>query len=235
MSSKRYAVAALGLFLAAGFVVAAGSDRPDPSAEGRLNSKETVAKVEPKKPHKAPIDPGVFRPYTVENGWASTVKKYGPRLAELQTYREKAAEVVSRNPLCSKVELSEISDRGSLNNMHFWVQCPGSDFAGTRFRFTEEQLRATNVKVVSEADKVMGEAQATERCEQMIAQKATHPSTVGINPFGTGYQAFPANENARVDMQFSAKNAFGMKLKYNARCTFTSAGQGEVRIWERQS
>lgn len=115
-------------------------------------------------------------------------------------------------------------------------QVPSShDWAIRNKEWKAQQKDTSKPVTVSVASNVMGEAQATERCERLINQNATHPSTVGINPFGTGYKAFPANDNAQVFMQFSAKNAFGMKLKYNARCTFTSAGQGSIRIWERQS
>ena len=184
-------------------------------------------------PYKAPISDWATKPYTAAGGYEKTVAKYSSRLGELQAYREKAADVASRERSCDEVIMAEVSSmRGGLNDMHFWVDCEN----GTRFRFSESELDQANVVAVSEADKVVSEDQAADRCEEMIANNVTHPSTVGINRFaGYNYRKFDQTGAASVNLLFSAKNSFGTKLKFNARCLFQSDGSAEISIRERSS
>ena len=61
-------------------------------------------------------------------------------MAEVEAYRRKAAEAAARNTQCKQVDAAEISSyKGSLNNMHFWVDC-NMDTNLVRFRFTESEL-----------------------------------------------------------------------------------------------
>jgi len=217
-------------------LVACDSNSVQDPAQQKSGLKADTAKtpaVKKAAPYKAPITEYATKPYTAAGGYEKTVAKYGPRLGELQAYREKAADVASRDRSCDSVIAAEISSmRGGLNDMHFWVDCEN----GTRFRFSESELNQANVVAVSEADKVISEDQAVDRCEEMIANSVTHSSTVGINRFaGYNYRKFDQTGAASVNLLFSAKNSFGTELKFNARCTFQSDGSGEITIKERTS
>ena len=115
--------------------------------------------------------------------------------------------------------------------MHFWVDCEN----GTRFRFSEGELDQANVVAVSEAEKVISEDRAVDRCEEMIASNVTHPAlsaSTASPDTTTGNLNKPCST---VNLLFSAKNNFGTELKFNARCTFQSDGAGEITIKERTS
>ena len=229
-------VGSLAVLGGAAALVSCESNSVQDPVQQKSGLKTDTAKapaVKTAAPYKAPITEYATKPYTAASGYSKTVAKYGPRLDELQKYREKAAEVVSQDRSCDSVIASEISTmRGGLNDMHFWVDCEN----GTRFRFSERELNQAQVVAVSEADKAISEDRAAERCEEMIAKNVTHPSTVGINHFaGYNYGKNDQTGNASVDVLFSAKNSFGTKLKFKASCIFKTDGAGEITIKERTS
>ncbi|MDA7432177.1 hypothetical protein N8492_02295 [Synechococcus sp. AH-601-O06] len=186
------------------------------------------------KPHKAIIASYAVTPYTRDQ-YPKTFAKYGSRMQELEVYRLKAAETAARNPQCKKVDAAEVSSmKGSVNNMNFWVDC-NMDTDMVRFRFTESQLD-NQVAAVSEADKSWSKEQASDLCAGLIRQSVNFPSTLGINKFDYGFKTFEPLGNAKVWMNFKAKNAFDMELKYEAVCTFEPGNpNGEIQIKERAS
>jgi len=202
----------------------------DPAKQQAV-STPTITQEAPPKPYKAPISGSATAPYTVAGGFAKTVARYGPRLGELQTYRVKAANVAAANESCDKVIMSEISTmRGGLNDMHFWVDCEN----GTRFRFSEAELDA-NAAAVSESDKALTQDQARSRCEQLINDAATHPSTVRINWLSGAYGKFNQTGATEYRVNFAAKNSFGTELKFTARCLFQTDGGSELTVKEQQN
>ena len=48
-------------------------------------------------------------------------------------------------------------------------------------------------------------------------KSVNYPSTLGVNTFVYGYRKFPTLGNVEVAMDFKAKNAFNLELKYIAR------------------
>nr|BDD44075.1 hypothetical protein 15 [bacterium] len=183
-------------------------------------------------PHKAEIKSWALTPYTRDQ-YPKTFAKYGSRMAELEAYRRKAAEAAARNPKCKQVDGAEISSmKGSLNNMHFFVDC-NMDTDMVRFRFTESELDR-QVAAVSETDKAFTKEQAGELCKGLIRQSVNHPSTLGINGWDYGFKKFEPLGNTQVRMDFKAKNGFGLELKYTATCTFQPGNpNGEIKIKER--
>jgi hypothetical protein len=200
------------------------------TAKQQAVKTQSVSIAAPAKLYKAPIEPSATTPYTAAGGYENTVAKFGPRLAEMQAYRVKAANAAAANETCDKVIMSEVSTmRGGLNDMHFFVDCEN----GTRFRFSEAELDA-NAAAVSESDKALTEAQARDRCEHLISNAAAHPSTVRINWFSGGYSKFSQTGATEYRAKFSAKNAFGTELKFTARCLFQTDGGSELTVKEQQ-
>jgi hypothetical protein len=118
--------------------------------------------------------------------------------------------------------------------MHFWVDCTDASGGMVRYRFRENELRGSTVAAVSEADKAWSEAAAVKACEQQILSVATHPSTVSINKFGYTFQKFEPLGSVAVQMDFKAKNGFGLELKYAARCLYSpGSSTGEITVKER--
>lgn len=210
--------------------------KPQPKSEEALKpiSERPVAKKsKPKpKPYKAPIEPYALTPYT-RSSYPKTFARYGSRMAEVESYRRKAAEAAARNPQCKKVTMAEVSSyKGSINNMHFWVDC---NDGMKRFNFTERELDA-NVAAVTQAEKAFSKAQAGKLCEKLITRSVNYPSTLGVNNWDFGFKKFEPLGNVKVWMDFKAKNAFGLELKYTATCTFEPGNpNGEIVVKERTS
>ena len=118
--------------------------------------------------------------------------------------------------------------------MHFWVDC-NADTSPVRFRFTERELDA-QVAAVSQADKSFSKTQAGKLCEKLIERSVNYPSTLGVNNWDFGFKKFEPLGNVKVWMNFKAKNAFGLELKYTATCTFEPGNpNGEIVVKERTS
>lgn len=201
-----------------------------PQAE-RPKAKASAPKP---KPHKAEIKSWALTPYTRDQ-YPKTFATYGSRIAEVEAYRRKAAEAAARNPHCKQVDAAEISTfKGSVQNMHFWVDC-NMDTKIVRFRFTEGELDR-QVAAVTETEKAFSKEQAGELCKGLIRQSVNHPSTLGINGWDYGYKRFEPLGNTKVWMYFKAKNGFGLELKYTATCTFHPGNpNGEIQIKEREA
>ena len=139
-------------------------------------------------------------------------------------------EVESRPP----ERKDEISTSATYNNMQFFVDCETPSGGFKRFRFTESQLNIPSSPAISESDKAYSEFQAAKLCEGLIKNNANYPSTVKANFFNVGYRKFEPLGNVQVSMNFKAKNAFGLELKYKATCLFKPGNpNGEIRIKER--
>lgn len=182
------------------------------------------------KPYRAPIESYVLEPYT-RSGWPTTFAKYEPRMGEIEAYRRKAAELAASNRQCKKVTASNVSSyKGSLNNLHFWVDC---NDGMKRFNFTEGELDA-NKAAISQGDKAFSKVQAGKLCEKLITKSVNYPSTLGINNWDYGFSKYDPLGNVQVSMNFKAKNAFNLELKFIAICTFQPGNpNGEILIKER--
>ncbi|EKO3969241.1 hypothetical protein EF707_08325 [Vibrio fluvialis] len=75
-------------------------------------------------------------PYT-KQAYPKTVKKYGSRLKEVERFRRKAAEMAIDSGKCDFVEMSDISDKSSIQHLIFWVDCRNKQ----RFYYDEFQLK----------------------------------------------------------------------------------------------
>lgn len=65
---------------------------------------------------------------------------------------------------------------------------------------------------------------ALERCADAIRANAIHPASVDVK-WITGVKTAPAGINLLVSMDFTAKNAFGADLPFQARCLIGPGGE----------
>lgn len=215
-------------------VCAACSAQGPSDAEKDSGLKENAAKPAEQPPAasqaKAEIPDYVLSPYTPSD-YPVVFEKYGSRIADLERFRRAAAEKAAGSPSCDKVAVAEVSDRGSINDLQFFVDCENA----TRFRFSETEL-ASGSPVRSESQKAYGRTEAAQMCKRLIENNVVHPSTLGVNLFDVDYQKFETTGAASVTMNFKAKNSFGVELKYKARCLFQPGDpNGEITIQERPS
>ena len=175
----------------------------------------------------------VIAPYT-KKGYPKTFNKFKGRIDELNEYRVKAANKAALDRQCKSVAAAEISSSATYNNMLFFVDCETPSGGFKRFKFTESQLNNPNSSAISESDKAYTQWEATKLCEGLIKRNANYPSTVGVNLYNVGFRKFETLGNVQVSMNFKAKNAFGLELKYKANCLFNPGDpNGEITIYER--
>jgi hypothetical protein len=173
----------------------------------------------------------VLEPYTREGGYSKTLNKFGTRISELEKYRKIAAYAAIDSGKCDKVYASDISDRSTLDNLQFFVDCDNDQ----RFRFTEAELKRKGGVAKSEEEKAWSKSNATAECQTMVKANARFPSTVDFHWF-TGTSSFKAQMtgNVVVSINFDAKNSLGNELSYTARCVFQpSIAKGEITIVPR--
>ena len=80
--------------------------------------------------------------------------------------------------------------------------------------------------------KAFPEWESREICERKIKRSAQYPSTVDIHHF-LGY-ASTVHDNGRrtIVQEFTAKNGFGLELKFEAWCLIMPNGSVEISIAE---
>lgn len=176
------------------------------------------------------IDPSALYAYTKQGGFEKTISKYGSRLKEIERFRRKAAEKAIDSGKCDSVVTSELSDsKSSLKHLEFWVDCNN----GERIYLDENQLK-NGGEVVTQKEKVVGEADAMTACIDGIKANASFPSSVDIHYLsGKSYYVAPTTSNVVLKMDFDAKNALGAELPYRAVCTFPAGGEPSIEIHQR--
>lgn len=178
----------------------------------------------------APIDPGVFRPYTREGGWNKTIDSWGSAgIKRVQALREEAARTAAANPKCDAVELSEISGSRSRPPTRpvVYVDCKN----GERFYLSESDVGSA---LTSEIDKGkrFSSAELITRCTEEVRAQLSLPSTFDQSMFSVSDRQGTTG-NRVVEFNFTAKNRLGLELPASARCIMTTQGQFEVTVIER--
>ena len=210
-----------------------GGDRADSSTSNpsAIAKNEAQQSQKDKATSKVKIPESALIPYTKENGFEKTVKKYGPRLKEIEQYRKLAAEKVMASGKCDSVVASDLSTtKSSLKHLSFWVDCNN----GTRVYLDENEIKA-GAPVVTQKEKAWTETNAMMACENAIKANATRPSTVDIHHFsGRSFYVAPTTQVAVMRLDFDAKNAFGEEDPFTAICTFPPGEDGTIEVQRRQ-
>ncbi|HRQ63890.1 MAG TPA: zinc ribbon domain-containing protein [Xanthomonadaceae bacterium] len=77
---------------------------------------------------------------------------------------------------------------------------------------------------------------AVQACRDRVRSNANHPSTVSFATFGQSTDAGGPGGGYRVRLDFTAKNSFGLELKFQALCVFapgSSSRMVDFGAWER--
>ena len=185
---------------------------------------------DPEAGYDSKISSYALSPYT-KKSYPKTVKKFGSRLSEIEAYRRRAAEVALDSGKCDFVDIVELSsDRSSLSNLNFFVDCRNEQ----RIYLSESQLDSGS-PVLTQEERAWTKAQAMTACEAGIKERALIPSELDIhNIMGTNFYRAPRTHNVLLSMDFDAKNAFGVEMKYTAKCSFRPGELGEIEILIRE-
>lgn len=97
------------------------------SHRGWIQTKYIVTPIEKKKnieenKYAYKISSYALDPYTKE-GYPKTIKEFGSRLSQIETYRRKAAELAIDQFGCGFVEIIELSTSATIKHLVFFVDC----------------------------------------------------------------------------------------------------------------
>lgn len=197
----------------------AHSPTPEPESVNNVNIDKYAGK----------IDPAALYPYTAKGGFEKTIKKYGSRLKEIASFRKQAAEKAIDSGKCDSVIASELSDKSTLKNLNFWVDCNN----GERIYLDEHQLK-NDAEVLTQQELAINKRDAMTACEKGIKSNVQFPSSVDIHHFsGTSYYEAPTTHNVILEMDFDAKTGLGNELPYKAICTFPVGEEASIEIKPR--
>lgn len=183
--------------------------------------------TDPRAALRAKIDDGVFQPYTKDQ-FPKLFQKYGSRMKEIQEAREVAAFTATLSGKCDRVEVAEVSSKGTKDNAVFFVDCRN----GERFLMSETDLKK-KAPPKAQSEKSVNQSEAHLACQQAIRNRAQYPSSVDFSILGVDIAKGKTTGNLRVALDFEAKNGFGNTLPYRGTCIFDPDGNMEVSIAKR--
>ncbi len=149
--------------------------------------------------------------------------------AEKQVVKRGALKVLRDEANCAEITTGY---RSGSRKGAYYVTCNAKN-GGSPFNvwFTPDEVKSGNILAVPKA---YPETQSRQACEQIINEHISHPSTLDIHHvFGYATKVHN-NGNRTVIQEFTAKNGFGLELKYRARCVIQPNGSLEITITEVQ-
>lgn len=177
------------------------------------------------------ISDDVYTPYDAQS-YPKLTKKYKSRLAEIQDYRVKAAEMVLASGKCDQVSMSDLSDESTVKKLKFFVDC-SSGKQGRRFYLTESEINE-NTPVVAQDEKGVDESEAVLLCKKEIEAKTSqYPKVTTHEIAGTVSQKFAQSGRVEVHMDFEITNFYGVEIPYIGHCFFDENGNGTIKINRR--
>lgn len=197
------------------------------STNAAADMPATDAAQDPRAGLYAKVDKGVFDPYTKDQ-YPKLFQKYGTRMKEIQAAREDAAFAAAASSKCDRVELAEVSSKGTKTDAVFFVDCKN----GERFYISESDLRG-KVAASPQSSKGVNESQAHLACQQAIRQRLQYPSSADFSMFGVDISKGKATGNLRIALDFEAKNGFGNMMPHRGVCIVDTDGNMEVSIGKR--
>ena len=134
------------------------------------------------------------------------------------------------NERCGEIDPASayISSKSTSANPIFFVTC-GSGAQAFNVFFSKKDLDKGKT---FEAARHIDRSEAILLCERYAKSAATHPSTVDFSRFLNLSVYETPNGRTAVRSSFTAKNAFGLELKYGIRCLLDRTGLIEANIWE---
>jgi hypothetical protein len=141
-------------------------------------------------------------------------------------------KIYRENSRCSEIDPTSADmsrNRGTKENPVFFVTC-GSDVTNV-FNAYFSKSDVEGDKVFSAA-KHIEKTKAIDGCEQYAKGNASHPSTVDFSRVLDVSVLEHPNGRTTVNSSFTAKNSFGLELKYNIRCLLDANGLIEGNIVE---
>lgn len=157
--------------------------------------------------------------------WDKKTKEYKDLIVHMVN------EIHRKNPKCMTIDPATAamsSTKGTASDPVFFVTC-GEGINAFNVFFSKSEA---NRGVIPTAPTNIDQATAVRLCEEYAKANATHPSTVKFSRVMSLSVTEHANGNTTVLSTFTAKNSFGLELKYDIRCLLNSNGIIEGSIVE---
>lgn len=176
----------------------------------------------------APLKPGEVREFTeADFSWDEDTSKAKPAII-------KAVNRIHReDPRCkdsiypSSVAKSDTESKAQKKSVYF-VNC-GDGAQSVNVYFDAKRADdPTPFRASGHIDKM----RAIDLCEAYAKANASHPSTVEFSRFMDLATSEHANGRTRVQSSFTAKNSFGLELKFDINCLLDENGFIEGNIQE---
>lgn len=141
-------------------------------------------------------------------------------------------KVARENSRCASLDpgsASKSGSKGTTANPVFFVMC--KDAGGNVFNafFSKADVEAD---ISLAAVQHVNRDSAVDACEDHAKNNAQHPGTVDFSRLLDLQIYETPNGNTRVSSSFTAKNGFGLELKYNISCLMNANGLFEATIHE---
>lgn len=185
----------------------------------KIEEKQTT-QVESIKENKKTYDEKVLDiiPIQKGKGYDRTIKKYGIKIINrINELLPKAASIMAKSDKCDKLVYVALSDnRSTKENIVIFGDCKNQ----ARFYLSENEIdENTREAVLSKKEKMEQYSSSFfEYCEREIKSQLNYPSTYDSSAFSKGIDIDEYKATILID--FIAKNAFNLKLKYRAICIF---------------
>lgn len=179
----------------------------------KKEQKVKVVKEEPKLYEDSALD---IIPTEKGKGYDKTIDKYGvARIKEINELIPKAADLMSKNKNCDKLwNVALSSNRGTKDNVVIFGDCNN----GSRFYLSEKEINESKPALSGKEKLEKMSLDLMNLCDEMAKATLTHPSTFDKSIWRSGVSV--DDYKITVISGFSAKNSFGLELKYKAVCVF---------------
>lgn len=220
------------------------------SNTARIDNKKTnigseLPSAKPSASLRDKIDDYIFTPYT-KSQYSKTFSKFGSRMGDVEKARQAAAFLAAASGKCTFVDMSEVSDASTRNNIKTFTDCRGLDLKKSeRFRFEESELKDAKGRFITEksassvADiqtieqRAFSQDAALKICRETVRKSAKFPSSVDFATFGQVVNTSQGSGETWVELDFEAKNGLGAMLPYKANCGFPIHGKPTFSVSNR--
>lgn len=223
------------------------TDKVNQTQVSNVSQAEPVIKnsIKPNLSLRDRIDDYVFTKYK-KSQYPKSFAKFGSRMADVEKARQAAAFLALASDKCSRVEMSEVSDSSTRDNIKIFTDCyDDATKSSERFRFEESELKdgkkhffsestaSSAVGVKTMMEQAFSQESAIAICRESVLKLSKFPSSVNFATFGQAVNTSQGSGETWVELEFEAKNGVGAELPYKASCSFPLHGEPTVSITNR--
>lgn len=173
----------------------------------------------------------VYLPMT-KKAYPKAHKKWGDDgFHKINALAYDAAKLAYQSKRCDEIIDVSLSDNQSKpkSRIVFFVDCKNKE----RFYISENDIKSKlTVQSVKEKFEKIDQYEYYRYCLDMVKKRANFPATVDSSIFNKIVRPSVTGDIV-VQLEFSAKNAFGVEGKYNAECSFYEHNRtADIKITE---